>query len=258
MLILNWQFWEGDKAQSMALARLVADLEDKPREDVIFLFSARFDSSQDKETIEYVARKFRVLQYTTKRKATGWPHGPNQMMADSYEHCVELWRRNKLPPNIQAVMLIEADCVPLRKGWVDELIAEYKGCGRRFLGAWLKLGDANVEHVNGNCIMSIDFWKKCPAIFHPPSRGGWDAALKYAILPNAAPSKLIWSDYRLGTSDNPWKGDDYLWAPKRYGAPSNPLFGQDLQPCWYHGIKTMQGIEAVRNKLLNEPQNTQN
>lgn len=250
MLIYNLQFWSGDKAQAMALARLIADLEDKPRQDVIFLFTARFDTTHDEATIAYVEKKFPVLRYTTKRRGVGWPDGPNKMMADSYEHCVNLWKHNKLPPHISAVFLGEADCVPLRRGWLDEIIQEYKSCGKRFLGAWLKLGDANVEHVNGNCVMSMDFWKKCSGIFHPPSKGGWDAALRYAILPNAAPSRLIFSDYRLGTSDNPWKGDDYLWLPKRYGTPTNPLFGQDLYPAYYHGIKGMLGIDAVRRKLL--------
>lgn len=250
MLILNHQFWEGDKAQSMALARLIADLEDKPRDDAIFLFTARFDCKHDEETIAYVAKKFPVMRYTTKRKAVGWPDGPNKMMACSYEYCVELWRKNRLPPHIEAVFLIEADAVPLRKSWIDDLKAEYKSCGKKVLGAWLKLGDANVEHVNGNCVMSLDFWKKCPAIFHPNSRGGWDATLRYAILPNAAPSKLIWSDYQLGMAHNPWRGDDYLWETKRYGASDNALYGQDLHPCWFHGLKTIQGIEAVRKRLL--------
>ena len=101
-------------------------------------------------------------------------------------------------------------------------------------------------------MVSMDFWKKCPGMFHPPSRGGWDAALAYAILPNGYPSRLIWSDYQLGMPNNPWRGDDYLWETKRYNSPENALYGQDLKPCWLHGIKTMQGIAAVRKKLLNE------
>lgn len=249
MLILNIQFWDSDKAQAMALARLIADLEDKPRTDCMMMFTARFDCEHDEETIAYVSNKFQVLKYKTKRRATGWPNGPNQMMACSYEHCVELKLRGKLP-KLKAVMMIEADCVPLYKNWLDQLIAEWNGCGKHVLGAWLKKGDAGCEHVNGNCIISIDFWRKCRAIMHPPERGGWDATLSYAILPNAAPSRLIWSDYRLGTEDNPWKGCDYLWLPKRYGTPTNAFYGQDLQPVYYHGLKGMQGLECARNRLL--------
>ncbi len=71
MLILNFQFWDGDKPQAMALARLMADLETVKRTDVIFLFTARFDCKHDQDTIDYVAQKFNVMTYTTKRKAEG-------------------------------------------------------------------------------------------------------------------------------------------------------------------------------------------
>lgn len=251
MLILNIQFWAGDKDQAMALARLIADLEPAFRHDVIVMFTARFDCTHDESTIDYVSNKFQTIRYTTKRKATGWPNGPNQMMACSYEKIVEEWKKGRLE-GAEAVMMVEADCVPLHKDWINMLAKEYRESGKRFLGAWLKKGDANCEHVNGNCIMSIDFWKKCRSIFHPPSRGGWDATLAYAILPNAHPSKLIWSDYQLGMPHNPWKGDNFLWEPKRYGCRDNALYGIDLHPVWFHGIKSMNGIKAVRKRLLNE------
>lgn len=257
MILLNVQFWEGDKAQAMALAKLICDLEDQKRDDVYMMFTARFDCEFDEAAIEYASHVFRTVKYRTRRNATGWPHGPNQMMADSYENIVERWRRKELK-DVDCVMMIEADCVPLKKGWIDDLYWEFKGCGKKVLGAWLKKGDANVEHINGNCLMSIDFWKKCPGIFHPPSRGGWDASLSYAILPNGAPSKLIWSDYQLGMDHNPWRGDDFLWEPKRYTAKDNPFYGIDLQPCWFHGIKTDKGIQAVRKRLLDESENQAN
>jgi hypothetical protein len=234
----------------MALARLIADLEPVPRTDVTFLFTSRFDCNPDEETIRYVARKFPVLKHRTKRMATGWPNGPNQMMADSYEHIVERWRRKELAAT--HVLFAEADCVPLHRNWISMLNEEWAACDKKVLGPWLEKADATCRHINGNCIISIDFWKKCPHIFHPPSRGGWDAALAYAILPNGKASKLMFSDYQLGRPNNPWKGDDYLWLPKRYGCPENPLYGQDLYPVWYHGPKTMDGINAVRKRLLNE------
>lgn len=261
MIVLNMQFWEGDKKQAMALSRLIADLEPSPRTDAIFLFTARFDCEHDMETVDYVSKKFPVMLYKTKRKAEGWPNGPNQMMACSYEFLVETWKRNKVKgANIHTdcVLFMESDCVPLKATWINDLHEEFKQSGRSVLGAWLKKGDANIEHVNGNCVVAMNFFRKCPAMLHPPSRGGWDATLSYAILPNAHPSKLIWSDYQLGMDHNPWKGDDFLWAPKRYGARDNPLYGIDLYPSWFHGIKTDKGIAAARKRLLHEPQDNAN
>lgn len=250
MIVLNIQFWENDRDQAMKLARLIADLEPKKRDDIM-LFTARFDCKHDFETIEYVKKKFDVLIHTTKRKATGWPNGPNQMMGDSYEFCVEHFRRMRRN-DVEAVMMIESDCIPLHKNWINMLVAEFRASGKSVLGAWLKLGDANVEHINGNCLIALNFWRKFPSIFHPPSRGGWDVTLRHGILPNGHPSRLIWSDYQLGQEHNPWKGDDFLWEPKRYGALDNPLYGQELNPVWFHGIKIDAGIKAARKRLLNE------
>lgn len=247
-MVLNLQSWNGDMTQAMELARLITDLEPEKREDVLFLFTSRFDAKFDDETVAYVSRRFNVLKHRTKRMATGWPNGPNQMMACSFEHIIERAKRKEI--DATHVLFMESDCVPLHKDWISMLDNEFKACEKKVLGAWLEKGDAGCRHINGNCIISTDFWKKCPGILHPPARGGWDATLAYAIMPNGAPSKLIWSDYQLGLPVNPWKGDDFLWEPKRYKAPTNPLFGQDLQPCWFHGIKTMDGLTAARKRLL--------
>lgn len=236
----------------MKLARLIADLEPAPRSDIYFHFCTRFDCKHDEETIRYVAQKFKVSKQTTKRKATGWPNGPNQMMGESYEFLVEESRRNRYL-GAKAVLFMESDCVPLCRDWIDKLKAEYQACGRSVLGAWIKSGDASSpEHINGNCIISLALWRRVPQLFHPPSRGGWDATLARFLLPVGHPSRLIWSDYQLGMDHNPWRGCDYLWEQKRYRDPANPLFGQDITPCWFHGIKTPEGLDCARQRLLNE------
>ena len=261
MIILNIQHWEGDKAQAMALLRLMADLEPAKRTDAYVLVTCRFDGTFDEESIAYASSKFDIRKFRTTRKATGWPNGPNQMAGESYLHCVESHRKG-LFPNAEVVMFIEADCVPLRKTWISELYEEYKQSGKMITGCWLKKLDAGVEHVNGNCLMSINFWKRCKGMFWPDIKGGWDATLRHHMLPVAAPSKLIWSDYQLGMAHNPWKGCDYLWQPKRFNDPSNAFYGQDLYPAWFHGVKVMDGLECVRNRLLtnstNEPQDPAN
>ena len=249
-MILNLQFWEGDKAQAMALARLIADLQAHPRNDVTFLFTARFDASHDSATIEYVKKKFNVATFKTTRMATGWPDGPNQMAGESYKFCCDSYHRGTIRDPHRFVLLMEADCVPLRASWIDELIGEFTRANKMAGGAWLEVGDAGCRHINGNMMLDLTFGGRCQMLFFPPHRGGWDAILAQHIMPYAYPSRLIWSDYRLGTSDNPWKGCDYLWAPKRYGSPRNPFHHIDLFPCWYHGVKGLDALTCVRNKLI--------
>src|SRR6188768_1505525 len=109
MLILNVQFWDGDKEQAMALVRLLADLEPKKRDDVIMLFTARFDCEFDESAIAYASTKFDTYRFKCTRNATGWPNGPNQVMGESYSHCVEAHRDGRLPRECDGVFFIESD-----------------------------------------------------------------------------------------------------------------------------------------------------
>lgn len=116
------------------------------------------------------------------------------------------------------------------------------------LGAYVVGADERNKHINGNCIIHKDFWKKYKPILSP-SRVAWDADMASAILPNSCPSKLIWSDYQLGMPCNPWRGVDYLFEEKMYELPFHPLYGEKLQPVWFHGIKQKGIIEDVRKRL---------
>ncbi len=255
-LILNLQTWPGDQEQGMALARLMADIEPEPRDDVAFLFTFRFDSKPDYETVDYVRSKFRrTYIHKTTRQGIGWPQGPNAMFADSYSYCIEN-TRNGFIKNIDGVMFMESDDVPLDMNWINHINTEWEECkraGKQILGAWLAHGDAGCEHINGNCIIHIDFWRNNKGILNPRS-GGWDADFKNIIIPVGYPSKLIWSDYGLGKPDyNPWKGCNHLFSPKRYGSPHNKLFGKDINPVFLHGPKDLRGIDCVRDKLGLKP-----
>jgi len=256
MLILALQFYDGDKQEAMALAKLIADIETERRDDVAFVFSARNGTSADPAVIRYVEQKFtNVFSTVSKSKRTGWPAGCNDLMAETYAFCINLVRTKKV--QALGVLLMEADAVPLAKDWINQLKEEYKLCldaGKFVMGPWLKKGDAPLEHVNGNCILHIDFWQKCKVILRPPVFGGWDATLASNILPHAYPSKLMWSDYHLDTPRNPWRGCDYLWQAKRYGAKENKLYGQDIFPVWLHAAKGYKAMDCVRDRLLSQLQ----
>jgi hypothetical protein len=147
-------------------------------------------------------------------------------------------------------LFLEADDVPLRKGWIDEIRKEAYDSGKMVIGPWLKKGDCGHEHINGNCVIHKDFWRKCRRVLAPVGNQGWDYYIRGDMMRAGHPSRLIYSDYRLGTTDNPWKGDDHLWAPKRYNDPENAYYGQDLYPAILHGTKGMLALDAVRRKLL--------
>ncbi len=248
MFVLNLQFWDGDKHQAMQLARLIADLEPVPRTDCTFLFSARFDCQHDAATIDYVRQKFPVVAFTGRLQETGWPRGCNALVCDSYRFCIDEIAAGNI--KAEAILFIEADAIPMDPDWINKLIAEWRAAGKMVSGSWLTEGDCGCLHINGNCIIHKDFHKIYPGILHVVD-GGWDSVHSKPMLEHGYASRLIYSDYHLGTDRNPWDGNpDTLFRARRYHSLDNPLYGQDITPVWLHGPKDIRGIACVRSRFL--------
>jgi hypothetical protein len=243
-----------DVAQGLELLKLWADLEDSFNSAITVAICLRFDMAFHRDIpdslIAYVAKKFNILTHVSRRKAVGWPAGCNGLELDAYEWFVQSNRSKTF--DIEYIMLAEADTVPLRKGWANEIMNEAYDAKASMLGCLLMRPDCGCEHINGNCVFHRDFWMKCKNVFNCSSRVGWDAALgPYAVSLGTA-SRLIWQDYRLGLPENPWKGDAFLFEPKFYKSDRTPLYGKTIRPAFFHGIKTLEGIKAVRRVVLGE------
>ncbi len=242
-----------DKDQGFELLRLWADLEDSFNQSIEVAICLRFDMDEScipQRLIDYVSNKFKVHTHVSKRKHTGWPAGCNAIELDAYEWFVEA-NRNKIF-DIPYMLIAESDTTPLRKGWANEIMNESYDCGRMISGCMLFVPDCGCEHINGNCVMHRDLWREYKGIFHCPSQIGWDAYIRTYAVGRGFASRLIWQDYRLGMPDNPWKGDNYLWEDKFVKSTKHPYFGKPLRPCVLHGTKTLDGIRAVRRRVLGE------
>ncbi len=167
------QFWDGDKAKAMRLAKFIADLEPCFRTDVDFVFVARFDCEHDHDTIRYVNEKFRVDWITTHTCWTGWPGGPNAMALDTLE-----WLAANRKDALGA-LLIEPDCVPLNANWLNILIEDWRvglEHDRWIMGAWRNSGGAH-GHINGNCVVRTDLAKLIPLRDIVGPDLAWDCAI---------------------------------------------------------------------------------
>lgn len=244
----------GDLAQGVELLKLWADLEDTFNHAVTVAVCVRFDMDPNKSVppsiLSYVREKFKVITHRCSRKGIGWPAGCNALEVGVYEWFVERTRSGTL--DFDYIMLAEADTVPLRKGWTQEIINEAYDNKVKMLGAYFTQ-EEGCAHINGNCVLHRTAWKQLAGIWQVPSSKGWDCFIGPKALTIGTPSRLIWQDYRLGAPDNPWKGDDYLFENKAYRGQKNPLYGQPISPCFFHGIKTLDGINAVRRRFLEKP-----
>jgi hypothetical protein len=254
-MILCLPVYPGDLDMGMELLKLWADLEDTFNPNIAVAIVLRFDMNPStdipKDVLAHVEKKFKIYIHRSKRKGVGWPAGCNGIELGAYEWFVEMNRGNT-DFNYDYILIAEADTVPLRKGWADEIRNEAYEANALILGAYLRRPDCWCEHINGNCVMHKNFWQSCRTLFTCPDKIGWDAYIGHTAISVGTPSRLIWQDYRLGAPDNPWKGDDFIFEPKFYKSDRTPLYGKPVYPAMFHGMKTMQGIDAVRKRLLSK------
>lgn len=240
-----------DTPQGLELLRLWADLEETFNPAISVALCLRFDMQVDdviQDAITHASAKFGMLIHISKRKMTGWPAGCNALENDAYEWFVESNRHGFY--DFEYMLICEADTIPTRKGWANEIMNEAYDSHTMVIGCMLMRPDCPCEHINGNMVLHRDFWKKCQKIFHCSSRRGWDAYIGQEAIFNGTASKLIWQDYQLGMAHNPFRGCESLFENKFYKSERSPLYRIPIRPALIHGIKTMQGIECVRKNVV--------
>ena len=232
-ILLALQYWEQDKAQAMQVARLIADMETRLSDRADFLFVSRFDCAHDMETIGYVSRKFKVRHHVSRRRATGWPFGPNELWFETMQFCYEHTVEHERIPQYKAILTFEADATPLCPNWISILS-----------DAWDETRPANTvgallqhpgPHVNGNALFSCDtgfmHWVVRQVSGCTP-HGGWDYVL--------APRFKEWGWKNCNAIRSWWK------TPTLAREQFEPLYPQGV--CFLHGVKDDSVIRMVREK----------
>lgn len=250
-MLIYAQRWAGDQDQMMELLSLIADLEPHHNEIAEFVMFPRFDCrTRYYDKIHKLATKFPVHESRSKRQKVGWPLGPNAVAMDVFKEVHQKWKKGEF--NYDAVMLMEADCVPLKRTWVADLYGEWCGQGKLFLGHWDGSETGPVpSHMNGNLIFHPAAMDVIPEMAYGevPSRG-WDMQWWEKMRRHSTPSRLIYSDYQLNTRKNPLNNPERLFATRYHRHPENPLRDQPLDISYLHGVKGLNGIHWARKKLL--------
>lgn len=236
-VLLALQYWEGDRAQAMDVARFIADLQPKHTDAADFLFVSRFDCHHDQDAVKYVSNKFNVRTFTSRRRGKGWPHGCNDLWFSTIEHVNDNIEIRKFP-KYKFVLTFEADCVPMSTRWIQHLIEQWdlaQAKRRVFvMGAQL---ESPGRHINGNALFSTDQaftrWLSKDVSAAPPSQG-WD--------------------YYLGPSFRSWgvaimPGLQSFWATPTFSETDiENSFGRG--DVFVHGVKDRSLLHAARKKLL--------
>jgi len=152
-LLIALQFWNGDRDRALELARFLADLEPVKSKIADVLLIARFDSSLDDYTTNYIARKFNVYALKSRRRGTGWPDGCNELWFSTMEWVESMIRANKIP-HYKCIFTCEADGAPIQRNWIELMLSEWD---RVNLGKPVYVAGPLVEpgpHINGNALFS--------------------------------------------------------------------------------------------------------
>lgn len=237
-ILLALQFWNGDKAQAMALADLIADIEPGMCEIADFLFVARFDCQHDERAIQKVSRKFATHVHTSPRRGTGWPAGCNDLTAGMLEFVFHRMVAGKLP-HYKAIFALEADVVPLNRDWIKLMSHNWDllQANSPVYIAGRMLQAAHVHrHVNGNALLSgnFRFLRWLLRELNSNCNVGWDYRL--------AGEFFKWGAAEVPGIECHWNTrtltDDQLRAECERGV------------VFLHGVKDFSALNFARNRLL--------
>jgi hypothetical protein len=235
-ILVALQFWAGDRAQTMALARFLADIEPTHSDQADLLFAARFDCEHDMKTVEYVSRKFNVRTFTSRRRGVGWPSGCNELWFSVMEWAASMIDARKIP-NYKAIFTTEGDCCPIQRNWASLLSRcwDRETAKKRVVMAG-PLVDPG-PHINGNALMSTDlkfFRWLSRRVSGVPARVGWDYYLAPAL------KEMGWAD-----------------IPEMKSIYRTPTFSREQWEdmvmnnwVWIHGVKDDSLIRIGREKFL--------
>jgi len=191
-LVVAIQFYDGDQAAALRLARLLSDIELRRRDDVILAFARRFDcppSDELQRTLLYCGRKFPVMDLPSKREGVGHPNGCNELWSSTVEQLSDAWQAGSL--NVCSVFTVEPDGCPLSVDWIDRLHVEHQRAlraGKRVSGCLI---ESPIPHVNGTLIAHLSMWHDRLSLHRTPPAQAFDLFHAAVLTQECQPTTLI-------------------------------------------------------------------
>jgi hypothetical protein len=232
-LVIAIQFWAGDCERAMRVARLIADIEPTRRDDVIFAFCRRFDQPITPDvwqTSLKVGMKFPIIHLQSAREAVGHPDGSFGLWAGTMDKLSEGWASGDL--RAHSVLMLEADGVPLRRDWIDVVLAEHRRtleAGKRVTGPLMA---RPMEHINGSLAMAFSCWVDHPSLHRCPPRQAFDLFHASVLMAEARPTHAIRNSYGAGN-----------WSPESLAVTAKEV-------AWLCSQKDDSAIEWAERTLV--------
>ena len=228
-MIVAIPYWAGDEERALTLARLLARLEAKKRDDDWLVLARRFDcplSAEAERTQEFCQRAFgRVMFLRSTRLETGHPDGCFGLWAGTMAALSEMLQNEAIPWLVgRDVFVAESDGVPLRRAWLDSIKTAHaltKSQHKRITGAVMEMGGGGwMYHVNGGAMaLCLQLWEDYPSLKTCPNGVAWDIHHAVTLLRETRDSRMIMNV--CGSVD---------WTP-------GVLKYLGCESAWLHGVK---------------------
>jgi hypothetical protein len=216
-MIIALQFYVGDQHKTLALARLLADIEKVRRDDVLLGLICQPDTpdtSDIQSTVEYCNRKIPTLFVRSSRGAMGYFNGSGELWSGTMTYFSDNTYGHS------SVFTVDGgDSVPLRKSWINDLKLAHKFThdnGKSITGSY-----APGPVVNGNMIIDLDVWRDNPSLHSllPTTSlmNTFERQFASVLVPKLCTPGVLYIEYLRhgicvqGLHDRAVAGDGYSW-----------------------------------------------
>ena len=235
-MIVALQYWAGDEAQALTLARLIADIEPRRREDAILVLTRRGDCPESEEarrTQAHCSVKLSTMLLQSPRTEIGHPAGCFGLWAGTVGRLAQLHQVGLIPWEHSAVMTCEADGGPIHPQWLNRVIKAHKQTLAQNLRVTGAVMDEPVPHVNGNLVLELGVFTDYPSLEISPPMVAWDLHHAKVLLRETRACNVILNAY--GTRD---------WT-------RGCLTPLARETAWVHGVKDDSVYQYARWALKN-------
>jgi hypothetical protein len=229
-MIVAPQYYDGDVAPSMSLARLLADIEPSRRDDITLALVSQPGTQLTplvKATADHCSAKFNVEILQSPFGGQGHPEGCTALWAGTAKLYYDKWKAGNLKSN--CIFMLDAnDTIPLHRDWISLSLAEHSRTlsqGKLISGTPYFLGTCPL-HINPNAIFELSVFEKTRFITDVPKHDGtlathFDIYHREEMLAHCCPSSIVHTD---------WRGNNQA-------ATRELLTEHSKHSIWLHGYK---------------------
>jgi len=256
-MIVALQYYEGDLERTMSLARLLADVELRPRGDVLLALVCQPETPETelvRKTVAHCRRIFPVELVVSEHGAVGHPEACTALWRGTASHFFEQARgcleghifQDPLTKTWHTSLLTldGGDGVPLHRNWIDLMVQHHDrtvDSDKLITGTPYFLGTCPL-HVNPNAVFELDVFDKTKLLTDAPEYDGtvmtnFDVYHREEMLRHAKLSSIVRTDWRGGGER----------------ATRELLLERSRESVWLHGYKDPDLYWTAREHLLDVP-----